>query len=100
MGKRRADVMLNFAKHLGFSWYYEDEILGLRLRMTLRHRPNATVTRSYEDRLVSQSGHYLELETQNSKLFHSFHRDHVGGTSLMKGQARRDRHQIVTFDNA
>jgi len=29
--------MLSKAKHLAFSSYYEDEILRLRLRMTLRH---------------------------------------------------------------
>jgi hypothetical protein len=31
------DVMLSKAKHLAFAGYYEDEILRLRLRMTLRH---------------------------------------------------------------
>jgi hypothetical protein len=31
------DVMLSGAKHLGFSMPYEAEILGPRLRMTLRH---------------------------------------------------------------
>jgi len=31
------DVMLSEAKHLAFSRCYEDEILRLRLRMTLRH---------------------------------------------------------------
>jgi hypothetical protein len=94
MRKRHADVVLILAKHLGFSWYYEDEILRLRLRMTLRQCPNATVTRSYEDRVVSQSGTILNSKSQcrNSKLFHSFHRDHVGCTSLMKRQAGRDRH--------
>jgi hypothetical protein len=29
--------MLSGAKHLAFSRWYEDEILRLRLRMTLRH---------------------------------------------------------------
>ena len=35
--RKRADVMLSGAKHLAFSRCDEDEILRLRLRMTLRH---------------------------------------------------------------
>jgi hypothetical protein len=31
------DVMLSSAKHLAFSGRYKDEILRLRLRMTLQH---------------------------------------------------------------
>jgi hypothetical protein len=35
-----AKLRINSAKHLAFSSGYEDEILRLRLRMTLRHSPS------------------------------------------------------------
>ena len=35
--RRNEDVMLSKAKHLAFSSCYEDEILRLRLRMTLSY---------------------------------------------------------------